>query len=122
MGKRVMILDEYEPYQIVTSDNRRFIVRAADAETAKRNAMIAGDTIKIVSAQPVVVFDGLLTAEELSVALGGSPTRETLFLWARQRKIPFVRMGRMVRFNEPEVRGAIERNAAKDQQPNEPRS
>lgn len=108
MGKRVMILDEYEPYQITTSDNRRFIVRAADGETAKRNAMIAGDTIKVVSAQAVVVFDGLLTAEELSISLGGSPTRETLLMWARQQRIPFTRMGRMVRFKEPEVRKAID--------------
>lgn len=106
--------DEMEPYEVITSDNRRFIVRASDKQTATRNAIYPGENIKVAAVLPVVMRDDLLTAEQLSEKLGGKPTRETLLDWARRRMIPCKRIGsRFLRFVEEDVRLAMSAKEAR---------
>lgn len=93
-----------EPYEVWSSDGRRFIVRATGEDAARQNALVPGDKITITSAKPVVSYGETLTAEQLSRALGGSPSAETLLKWAMQRKIPHFRRGRKhIRFDRERV-------------------
>jgi hypothetical protein len=104
---------EPEEYRIVTSDNRRFIIRTADPETARRNFPVAGETLRVLSIEPVMVRENLLTvhqlAEALAVGCANPPNSQTLRRWAKQRLIPYRRIGRkFVRFVEVDVRRAME--------------
>ena len=49
----------------------------------------------------------LLSPQELSAALNISI--ETVYAWTSQKRIPFIKMGRLVRFNVDEVNKWLER-------------
>jgi hypothetical protein len=103
---------EPEEYRIVTSDNRRFIIRTADPETARRNFIVPGDTIKVLSIEPIFVRENLLTVHELADALAvgseKSPHWQTLRGWAKTGLIPCRRIGKkFIRFVERDVRKAM---------------
>jgi excisionase family DNA binding protein len=49
----------------------------------------------------------LLSPQELSVALNISI--ETVYAWTSQKRIPYIKMGRLVRFNADEVNKWLER-------------
>src|SRR5919106_117832 len=44
---------------------------------------------------------GLISANEIAEVLGIQS--QTVYLWARQKRIPFYRVGRLVKFDEAEV-------------------
>ena len=44
---------------------------------------------------------GLISANEIAERLGIQC--QTVYLWVRQRRIPFYRVGRLVKFDEAEV-------------------
>jgi hypothetical protein len=101
-----------EPYEVVTSDNRRFIVEAADPETIRRNFPVAGESLKIISVKPLISHGDRLTVHELAEALSTDghpgPKWQTLLLWARLGRIPSERIGKKyVRFVERDVRKAM---------------
>lgn len=104
---------EPEAYKIVTSDNRRFIIQTADPETARRNFPVPGETIRVLSIEPVMVRENLLTVHQLEEALAvgcaNPPSAQTLRKWAKRRLIPYRRIGKkFVRFVESDVRRAME--------------
>lgn len=101
-----------ESYLVVTSDNRRFVIRTADPETAKRNFPVPGESIHILSMKPVVEREKLLTVQELADVLAEDcskpPHWQTILLWAKQRRIPCRRVGaKFLRFVEADVRAAM---------------
>jgi len=49
----------------------------------------------------------LLSPQELSAALNISI--ETVYAWTSQKRIPYIKMGRLVRFNADEVNKWLER-------------
>ena len=49
----------------------------------------------------------LLSPQELSTALNISI--ETVYAWTSQKRIPYIKMGRLVRFNVDEVNKWLER-------------
>ena len=49
----------------------------------------------------------LLSPQELSTALNISI--ETVYAWTSQKRIPYIKMGRLVRFNMDEVNKWLER-------------
>lgn len=103
-----------ESYEVTTSDNRRYIVEAADPETIRRNFPVAGETIRVLSVRPIIRRDQKLTVHELVEALSVDhptpPHWQTLLTWARDGRIPVTRVGRkFLRFIEKDVRTAMER-------------
>lgn len=67
-------------------------------------------------------MERLLTAEEVAVVLG-LPSVDSAYRYAREKVIPSVRIGRLVRFPESKLREMVERQTAKnegdDQEPTE---
>ena len=53
----------------------------------------------------------LLSPQELSAALNISI--ETVYAWTSQKRIPYIKMGRLVRFNADEVNKWLERQRVK---------
>jgi excisionase family DNA binding protein len=53
----------------------------------------------------------LLSPQELSVALNISI--ETVYAWTSQKRIPYIKMGRLVRFNADEVNKWLDRQRVK---------
>ena len=53
----------------------------------------------------------LLSPQELSAAL--SISIETVYAWTSQKRIPYIKMGRLVRFNADEVNKWLERQRVK---------
>jgi excisionase family DNA binding protein len=57
---------------------------------------------------PNVVLPGLLTPEEVAVVTGLS--RETLAQWRSQKRgLPYLKIGRVVRYDSAEVQAYLER-------------
>lgn len=54
----------------------------------------------------------LLTIKELSVYLGVKP--HTLYTWVSQRRIPFVKCGRLTKFDLRSIDDWISKNSIKD--------
>lgn len=99
--------DASEPYLAIASDGRRFIVQAADPESAARNAMFPGDAFTIVATQPVLKLRDLLSAHELAAHL--KIHYITVLEWAKAGKIPFKRIGRkFLRFDLAAVKSKME--------------
>lgn len=105
-----------EAYEVVTSDNRHFIMQAADPETLRRNFPVAGDDFRILSVRPVASRENLVTVYELADSLKATcskaPHWQTLLDWARQGLIPSKRIGaKFLRFVEVDVRAKMDRNS-----------
>jgi len=49
-----------------------------------------------------------LSVQELSEALGIS--EETVYSWTSQKRIPFIKVGRCVRFDQDEVKAWLDKN------------
>ena len=56
----------------------------------------------------------LLSPQELSAALNISI--ETVYSWTSQKRIPYIKMGRLVRFNADEVNKWLERQRVEAQE------
>ena len=56
----------------------------------------------------------LLSPQELSAALNVSI--ETVYAWTSQKRIPYIKMGRLVRFNADEVNKWLERQRVEAQE------
>ena len=56
-------------------------------------------------------FTKLLSPQELSDVL--SISIETVYAWTSQKRIPYIKMGRLVRFNMDEVNKWLERQRVK---------
>lgn len=56
----------------------------------------------------------LLSPQELSAALNISI--ETVYAWTSQKRIPYIKMGRLVRFNADEVNKWLERQRVEAQE------
>lgn len=103
---------ESEAYELVLSDNRRFIIQTGDPDAARQNFPVPGETVRVLSIKPLFVRPNLLTVQELAKALAidcaNSPQWRTLRNWARQGLIPRHRIGRkFIRFVEADVRRAM---------------
>ena len=61
---------------------------------------------------------GLISANEIAERLGIQC--QTVYLWVRQKRIPFYRVGRLVKFDEAEVLASFKADIddEEDQQPN----
>ena len=52
------------------------------------------------------VEKGLLSVDELAAYLGVS--RWSVYQWISQRRVPYVKIGRLVRFDKVEIRGWVD--------------
>lgn len=64
-------------------------------------------------------MDGVLTNEQAAAYIGCTPG--TLRVWVSKRRIPFVRVGRLIRFRKTDLDDYLDKNAVPADSPAEKR-